>query len=85
MTDFWGFLQQQEARLREDFCRVTSEEELESVRRMWLDPDGILQRTKGDPYFSLAKPNARKIFQEYIRERIELESRFCRKIWNLEE
>jgi hypothetical protein len=84
MPDFWGFLQQQEARLREDFSRVTSEEELESVRRIWLDPvGGILQRIKDDPYFSLAKPNAKKIFQEYIRDRIELESRYCREIWNL--
>lgn len=84
MPDFWDFLQQQEARLREDFCRVTSEEQLEAVRRKWLDPViGILERIKDDPYFALAKPNAQKIFQEYVQDRIELESRYCRKVWTV--
>jgi hypothetical protein len=84
MPDFWGFLQQQEARLREDFCEVASDEQLEVVRRKWLDPGvGILERIKDDPFFALAKPNAQKIFRRYIQDRIELESRYCREFWNL--
>jgi hypothetical protein len=84
MTDFWGFLQQQEARLQEDFCAVTTEEQLEAVRRLWLDPAiGILERLKDSPFFALAKPNAQKIFWGYIRDRVELESRYCREVWNL--
>jgi hypothetical protein len=84
IPDFWSFLPQQETRLQEDFCRVTCEGELDAIRVKWLDPVvGILERIKNDPYFALAKPSAQKIFQEYIQDRVELESRYFREVWNL--
>jgi hypothetical protein len=69
--------------LRGDFSRVASEQQLEIVRRKWLDPvNGILERLKSDPYFALAKPSAKTMFQDYMRDRIELETR-CREVRNL--
>jgi hypothetical protein len=77
--DFWGFLQQQAERWRDQLSNATGDQELQVVRDSWLNPQsGILVRLKDDPYFALATPSAQKVFINYMRDRIELDTRYWR-------
>jgi hypothetical protein len=82
--DFYGFLHQQAERLRDDCRTVNSESQLEAVRRKWLGPpNGILENLKSDPYYAAANENERKVFDDYILELINLETKYCRRFWDL--
>ena len=74
---FYGFLHEQVQRLIEDFSRVATESQLDAVRHKWLaSPIGILENLRSDPYYAAGNENERKVFDDYIRAVIELETRY---------
>jgi len=80
--DFWGYLQQFEARLSEEASKVTSDSELAGLIAKWTDPQvGVLRRMQDDPIFAMAKPSARQIFLDQITNRIRGIEREWRDIW----
>ena len=84
LPDFHGFLVQQAQRLYDDFCAVESESQLEDVRRKWLGPpNGILENLKGDHFYVAATKDEREFFDDYIRERIGLETTYFKRFLDL--
>lgn len=84
LPDFHGFLIQQSRRLCDDFHDIKSEPQLDDVRRKWLaPPNGILQSLRSESWYAAAQERERKVFDEYIRERIELETTYYKRFMNL--
>ena len=82
VPDFWGFLQQCEARLNREASEVQSDAEMKTLVSRWLNPSsGVLERMKDDRFFALAKPNARKIFMDMMRNRVQQVEREWQEIW----
>jgi hypothetical protein len=72
VPDFWGFLQQCEARLNKEASEVQSDAEMKTLVSRWLNlSSGVLERMKDDPFFALAKPSARQIFMDMMRNRVQ--------------
>jgi hypothetical protein len=71
-SDFWGFLQQCEARLNKEASEIQSDAEMKTLIARWLNPSsGVLEQMKDDPFLVLAKPSGRQIFIDTMRNRVQ--------------
>jgi hypothetical protein len=84
VPDFWGFLQQTVAALDEESAKVKSDDDMKNLVDRWLRPEnGVLAKLEDDPFFALAKPGARQIFMDTMRNRVRQVEREWRDIWRL--
>lgn len=69
--DFWGLLQKYERRAEEDWCKIATQQELAAFEKKWLNQQqGVIARLEAEPFLAQAQPTARKVFVDYLSERI---------------
>ncbi len=82
VPDFWGFLQKTIAMLDQEATKVKSDDEMKNLLDRWLHSEnGVLARLEDDPFFAIAKPNARQIFMDTMRNRVRQVEREWKDIW----
>ena len=69
--DFWGLLQKYVRQAEKEYCTVNTETDLVAFEAKWLDPErGVIHRLEHKPVLAGAQPTARKVFLEYLKNRI---------------
>lgn len=82
VPDFWGFLQEQSAKLNQESARVQSDGDMKILVDKWLHPkDGVLAKLEDAPFFVSARPSARQIFMDTMKNRVLQVDREWREIW----
>jgi hypothetical protein len=82
LPDFWGFFQDAIARLDEESRRVQSDADMESLLDRWLrEGDGVLASIESGPIFGAARPRARQVFTNTMRNRVRQVEREWQEIW----
>lgn len=79
--DLWGVLQIHCDRMGKAFLKATSLREIAALESKWLDPrQGVIFRLMKKPILSEAKPEARKVFEAYLRNQVRHAAKYSR-IW----
>jgi hypothetical protein len=80
--DFWGFLNQNIAKLDEEAAKVQSETDMKVLLDRWLHSEnGTLAKLKDHPFFAMAKPSAQRVFLDTMGNRVRQLEREWKEIW----
>ena len=69
--DFWGLLQKYERLAEKDWCKIATQQELAAFEKKWLNrQQGVIARLEAEHFLVQAQLTARKVFVDYLSERI---------------